>query len=146
MMWMVNGIKSMYVNSLAYVRVKGSESQCFRIDSGVRQGCIMSPWLFNVYIDAVTKEVKMKMRRRGVRFLEEGRGWRLPGFLYAYDVVLCSELEEDLRAMVGCFIEVYRKGLKVNADKSKVIVLNGEERLECEVHVHEIRLEHVPEF
>ena len=58
MMWMVNGIKSMYVNSLAYVRVKGSESQCFRIDSGVRQGCIMSPWLFNVYMDAMM-EVKM---------------------------------------------------------------------------------------
>ena len=34
-----NGIKSLYVNSLACVRVKGCESECFRIDSGVRQGC-----------------------------------------------------------------------------------------------------------
>ena len=39
---LLNGIKNMYV--------KGGESECFRIDSGVRQGCIMSPWLFNVYI------------------------------------------------------------------------------------------------
>ena len=46
---LLNGIKSMYVNSLPCVRVKGGESQCFKIDSGVRQGCIMSPWLFNVY-------------------------------------------------------------------------------------------------
>ena len=61
---LLNGIKSMYVNSLACVRVKGGESECFRINSSVRQGCIMSPWLFNVYMDKVMKEVKMKMERR----------------------------------------------------------------------------------
>ena len=42
------------------VRVKRGESARFRIDSGVRQGCIMSPWLFNVYMDGVM-EVKMGM-------------------------------------------------------------------------------------
>ena len=52
------------------------------------------------------------------------------------------ESEEDLRAMVGRFVEVFmRRGLKFNADKSRVMVLNGEERLECEVHVDGIRLE-----
>ena len=64
----------------------------------------MFPWLFNVYIDAVMKEVKMGMGRRGVRFQEEGREWRLPGLLYAGDLVLCGELEEKLRAKVGCFV------------------------------------------
>ena len=72
----------MYVNSLACVRVKG-----------VRQGCIMSLWLFNVYIHIVMKEVKMGMGRR-----EE---WRLPGLLYVDDLVLCGLSEEDLREMVG---------------------------------------------
>ena len=48
-------------------------SECFRIDGGVRQVCIMSLWLFNLYIDAVVKEVKMGMGRRGVRFQEKGR-------------------------------------------------------------------------
>ena len=45
----------------------------------------MSPWLFNEYIDAVMKVMKMGIRRRGVRFQEEGREWRLSGFLYADD-------------------------------------------------------------
>ena len=36
--------------------------------------------------------------------------------------------------------------MKVSADKSKVIVLNGKEELECEVHLDGIRLEHVSEF
>ena len=49
--------------------------------------------------------------------------------------------------MVGLFAEVCRRrGLKVNAGKGKVIVLNGKEGLECEVHVDWIRLEHVSEF
>ena len=48
---LLNGIKSIYVNSLACVRVKGGESEGFRINSCVRQGCFMSPWLFNVYME-----------------------------------------------------------------------------------------------
>ena len=68
--------------------VKGCESEWFRIDSGVRQGCIMSPWLFNVYMDRVMKEVKMGMGRNGVRFLENVREWRFPGLLYVDDLVL----------------------------------------------------------
>ena len=67
--------------------------------------------------------------------MEEGREWR-PGLLYADDLVLCGEWEEHIRAMVGCLVEVCRRrGLKVNSDKSKVMVLGGEEGLECEIRV-----------
>ena len=59
---LLGGIKSMYVDS---VRVNGGVSERFRIDSGVRQGCIMSPWLFNVYMDIVMKKVKMGMGWEG---------------------------------------------------------------------------------
>ena len=46
--------------------------------------------------------------------------------------------------MVGWFAEVCRRrGLKINAGRSKVMVLNGEEGLECEVHLDGICLEHV---
>ena len=77
----------------------------------------MSPWLFSVYMDGVMKEVTMGMGRRE---------WRLPGLMYADDLALCRESEEDM--MVEQFAEVCRsRGLKVNAGKSKVIVLNGEE-------------------
>ena len=62
----------------------------------------------------------MGMGRRGVRFQEEGREWRLPDSCM-HDLVFCGESEEDLRAVMGRFIEVCRrKGLKVDAGKSKV--------------------------
>ena len=41
----------------------------------------------------------MKMWRMGVRFLEEGKEWRLPGLLHADDLVLCGQSEEDLKEM-----------------------------------------------
>ena len=74
------------------------------------------------------KEMKMGMG--------EWREWRLPDLLYADDLVLCGESEEHLRVMVGRSDGVCRRrGLKVNAGKSKVMVLNGEGGLVCEVHV-----------
>ena len=86
-------------------------------------------------MNAVMKELKMRMRRRGVRFQEEGRKWRLPGLLYADDLVLCGESEEDLRMMVRRFADVCkRRGLKVNS--GKVMLLGGEEGLESEVCVN----------
>ena len=52
--------------------------------------------------------------------------------------------EEDLRAMMGHFVEVIRRrGLKVNAVKSKVMLLGGEQGLECEVCINGISLKHV---
>ena len=79
--------------------------------------------------------------------MKEGRKWRLPCLFYADEMVLFGESEEGLRMMVRWFAEVCRRrGLKVNADKSKVRVQNGEDGLECEVHVDGIHLEHVSEF
>ena len=52
-------------------------------------------------------------------------------FLVADDLVLCGELEEDLKKMLGHFVDACkRRGLKVIADKSMVMVLGGEERVE----------------
>ena len=53
---------------------------------------------------------------------------------YVANLVLYGELEEDLKVMVGCFIEVCRRrGLKSNVD---MMVLGGKERLICEVFVN----------
>ena len=101
---LLSGIKSIYVDSSTYVRVKGDESERFRIDSWVRLGCIMSSWLFIAYMDGEMKELKMG----GVRFLEDRGEW-IPGLLYAADLVLCGESEEDLIVTVGRSAEVCRR-------------------------------------
>ena len=77
----------MHVDSSAFIRVKGDEGEgeMFKIDSGVRQGCIMSLWVLNVYSDAVMKEVKMERVRR-----RRENGDYLAS--YADDFVLCAEI------------------------------------------------------
>ena len=60
----------------------------------------------------------------------------MPGLLYADDLVLCGESKEDRRAIGRRFIEVCRRVLKDNAGKRKVILLDGEEGLECVVCVN----------
>ena len=53
----------------------------------------------------------------------------MPSLLYADDLVFCDESKEGMRVIVGRFTEVCRRrGLKVNAGKSKEMVLNGEGR------------------
>ena len=54
----------MHVDSLVCVRVKGCESECFRVGSHVSHRRIMSTCLFTVYMDAMMKEVKMGMVKR----------------------------------------------------------------------------------
>ena len=54
----------MHVDSLACVRVKGCESECFRVGSDVSHRCIMSTCIFTAYMDAMMKEVKMGMGKR----------------------------------------------------------------------------------
>ena len=46
----------------------------------------------------------MGMGSIGVRFLKEGKEWRLSDLLYADDLVLCVKSEGDLKAMVGRFV------------------------------------------
>ena len=56
----------------------------------------------------------MGIRRMGVKFVEESKEWRFPDLLYAEYLALCSEPKEDLKVMVGRFVEVYMtRGLKV---------------------------------
>ena len=71
----------------------------------------------------------------------------MPGLLYADYLVSWEESEEDLKVMVGHFVEVWKiRGLKVNADKSNVIVLNEEKGLGCKVCVDGMRLDHMSEL
>src|SRR5678816_2501081 len=106
----------------------------------------MSPWLFNVYMDGVMKEFEVGMAGNGVRMMENGEEWRVPYLLYVDDLVLCGESEESLKRLVERFGRVCkRRGLKVNVDKSKVMVVS-EDSSQCEVMLDDELLEQVSEF
>ena len=53
--------KSLYVGSKACVRVGNEVSEWFPVRVGLRQGCVMSLWLFNLDIDGVVREVNARV-------------------------------------------------------------------------------------
>ena len=54
---LLRGVKSLYAGSKACVRVGNEVNEWLPVRVGLRQGCVMSPWLFSLYIDGVVREV-----------------------------------------------------------------------------------------
>ncbi|WP_435331133.1 reverse transcriptase domain-containing protein, partial [Klebsiella pneumoniae] len=83
----------------------------------------MSPWLFDIFMDGVVREVDARMLGRGLRLVNaDGGEWSLNQLLFADDIALVADSEETLRQLVEEFGRVCeRRKLKVNVNKSKVM-------------------------
>ncbi len=96
---LLEGIKSFYENASATVLVNGELSESFSVEVGVRQGCIMSPWLFNIYMDGCIRDMKVKVWDLGARLNVRGVQQPLVAGLYADDIVMLTESEGMLQRM-----------------------------------------------
>lgn len=73
------------------IKISGATSEHFEIKVGLRQGCVMSSWLFNIYMYGVMREIKGKVGELGVKMYTEGRKWVLNSTLIADDSALCRK-------------------------------------------------------
>ena len=82
----------------------GKESEWFHVRVGLRQGCVMSPWLFNMYMEGVVKELKRRVMERGValRISGEGREWEVNELVFVDDTTLVTD-SEKLSSLVKKF-------------------------------------------
>ena len=62
-------VQRFYIDSRACVRVGNDVSEWFPFNVEVRQGCVMSPWLCNVYMDGVVREVNVRVLGKGLELL-----------------------------------------------------------------------------
>ena len=60
-------LNSLYDNTRAKVRVKGKLSEFLSLKTGVKQGCVLSPLLFNIFMDWVVRRVMKAMGGRGIK-------------------------------------------------------------------------------
>ena len=120
---LLRAVKSFYVDSKACVRVGNETSEWFSVKTGVRQGCVISPWLFNIFMDGVMREVSARVPGGGVELTDcKGDVVQVSQLLFADDTALVAESEERLRRLVVEFGRVCeRRKLKVNVGKSKVM-------------------------
>ena len=109
----------------------------------------MSPWLFNVYMDGVVREVEARVFGRGVELVEEdGQRWELGQLLFADDTALLADSEEKLCRLVDEFGRVCdRRKLRVNVGKSKVMrCTRSEDGVRMNVRLNGEVLEEVEKF
>ena len=145
---LLKAVQSFYVDSRACVRVGNDVSEWFPVNVGLRQGCVMSPWLFNVYKDGVVREVNVRVLGKGLELLSANGGrFEINQLLFADDASLVADSEEKLGRSVSEFGRVCkRRKLRVNVGKSKVmgcsrygngdrmhVILNGKtlEEVDC---------------
>jgi len=114
---LINKVEEILRETKSRVRVEGEIGENFWIGRRLRQGCSLSPILFNILI--VDLEEKMrKVKWGGVRLGEE----RIYSLAYADNVVLVAEDEDEMKSMMER-LERYieRKKLELNTRKTKTL-------------------------
>ena len=113
---LLKAVQSFYVDSRACVQEGNDVSEWFPVNCGLRQGCVMSPWLFNVYMDGVARKVNVRVLGKGLELLSANGGrFEINQLLFADDTAVVADPEEKL----GRLCE--RRKLRVNVGKSKVM-------------------------
>jgi len=127
-------ISKLYCKQEAVVRIDKHVTSWFNIWRGVRQGCIISPYLFNIYAEKVTREAL-----EGVEL-----GFRIEGRIvnnlrYADDVVLIATSESDLQELVDRVSTASVKAsLSLNTEKTKVMMLSKDRMGEVQCNLSNI--------
>ena len=110
---LLGSIKALYEESNACVRVEGEVTEEFMVEQGLQQGCPLSPWLFNVFLDRVVREAMVGFQGG----LELDR-CPIRNLMFADDTVMLAQTAEDLSQNVGRFHEaVKRHGDKLGKDR-----------------------------
>ena len=87
-------LRNLYAGQEATVRTRHRTTDWFQIGKGVRQGCILSPCLFNFYAEYIMRNAGLKETQAGIKIA----GRNINNLRYADDTTLMAESEEELKA------------------------------------------------
>ena len=119
-----NIIRGIYTGDRACVKMGGVRGSPFSINLGVRQGCVLSPILFNIFLCDLAKTLQ---ELGGAPSLD---ALNISSLFWADDLVLFSEDEEGLQRMLGILESYCRDNhLLVNTKKTKCMIFNKNGRL-----------------
>ena len=102
----------------ATVRTRHGTTDWFQIGKGVRQGCILSPYLFNLYVEYIMRNAGLDESQAGIKIA----GRNINNLRHADDTILMAESEEELKSLLMRVKEESEKaGLKLNIKKTKIM-------------------------
>jgi len=113
-------ISKLYQDQESVVRTSRGDTDWFKIGRGVRQGCILSPQLFNIYAERIMREALAEFQG-GVSF----GGQRITNLRYADDTTLVCGSKKELLELLGAVKRMSEKrGLLLNTKKTKIMVVD----------------------
>ena len=134
-------MRNLYWKQKATVRVGDEESPSLEIRRGVRQGCVLSPELFNLYSEVIMRDL---LEMDGIK----AGGRNINNIRYADDTVLITDSEEKLQDLVPALVRASGEhGLKLNVSKTKVMVISkADNDISANVEVGGVVLEQVQRY
>ena len=112
-------LTNLYAGQEATVRTGCGTTDWLQIGKGVYQGCILSPCLFNLYVEYIMRNAELEEAQ------EQELGWNQDcweKYQYADDTTLMAESEEELKSLLKVKEESEKVGLKLNIQKTKIMV------------------------
>jgi hypothetical protein len=116
-------IRDMYKKTRTQMLINGKALKEFKIEEGVRQGCVLSPKLFSIFFNDLVKYINVG--KYGVQ-IDDTSKVKIQALLYADDIVLMADTKEELQRLiqkVQDYSEVWR--FSMNKGKTKVLVFNS---------------------
>ena len=117
-MWRM--VTTIYNKVESCVLVDGKETSWFEVEVGVRQGCVLSPILFSIFVDGLAR--KIKESGMGVE-VEGGEYDKLGLLMYADDIVLIANNEQELQNMIDIVVNYSHKWrFELNHKKTEIVI------------------------
>ena len=110
-------LRNLYAGQEAIVQTGHGTTDWFQIGKGVRQGCILSPCLFNFYAEYIMRNTGLEEAKAGIKIA----GRDVNNLRYADDTTLLAENEELKRLLRKVKEESEKVGLKLNTQKTKIM-------------------------
>ena len=89
-------LRNLYAGQEATVRTRHGTMDWFQIGKGIRQGCILSPCIFNLYAEYITRNAGLEETQAGFKIA----GRNINNLRYADDTTLMAESKEDLKSLL----------------------------------------------
>ena len=110
-------LRNLYAGQEATVRTGNGTKDWFQIGKGVRQGCILSPCLLNLYAEYIMRNAGLEETQAGIKIT----GRNINNLRYADDTTLMAESEELNSLLMKVKQESEKVGLKLNIQKTKIM-------------------------
>ena len=110
-------LRNLYEGQEATVRTGHGTTDGFQVGKGVRQGCILSPCLFNFYAEYIMRNAGLEEAQGGIKIARRNNN----SLRYADDTILMAESKELKSLLMKVKAESQKVGLKLNIWKTKIM-------------------------